>query len=107
MLSLPVELQTKPRHSPLSYINYAIVAAFIVILISQFAETFKGHGGFSRPERKSVLARCENINVIPGTFQMRSESDRFVPETKATLLRNGKVSIPCSASGCIIISKIL
>lgn len=41
------------------------------------------------------MARCQNINVLPGMVQGRSESDRFVPGTGATLLRNAKVGIPC------------
>lgn len=45
-------------------------------------------------EAEAVKARCENLKLTPGPppdFISRTSSDRFVPGTKATLIRNATI----------------
>lgn len=91
----PVEPRPPSRFiTRFHYLHYVALATLSVFLISRLFETFRNqhwHGG--QHERRNILARCQSFNVLPGSaFQARSESDRFVPGTRATLLRNGKVS---------------
>ena len=94
----PVEPRTSSRFiTRFHYLHYVLVATLSVFLISRLFETFRNQhwhgGGLTGQERRNILARCQSFNVLPGSAsQARSESDRFVPGTRATLLRNGKVS---------------
>jgi hypothetical protein len=88
--------QMAPQRSRFNNVHYyAVLAMLTVFLISRAVESFRSHwyGGVPAQERRRIMARCEGLNVLPGrAFGVRAESDRFVPGTKATLLRNGKVS---------------
>ncbi|EJD04405.1 composite domain of metallo-dependent hydrolase [Fomitiporia mediterranea MF3/22] len=57
------------------------------------------HGGRRRvvklpPDAEFIRARCENLKIPPGpprTFHFRTSSERFVPGTKATLVKNATI----------------
>jgi len=53
----------------------------------------KPKGGLSRRERRDLKERCANLNVLPQGFKAhpRTESDRFVHGTNATLIVNARV----------------
>lgn len=88
---------TSPRIGHLAFIHYAILASLTVFLVSRFLGTLKQHREYSVHERERIVGRCQSLKALPSSRDSapaRLESDRFVPGTNATLLRNGKVSIP-------------
>jgi hypothetical protein len=49
---------------------------------------------YDNSHRSAILSRCRNHGVTPGPplhFAKRTQSDRFVPGTPSTLLRNAKI----------------
>ncbi|KAF8584419.1 carbohydrate esterase family 9 protein [Ramaria rubella] len=87
-----------------------LLSALTCYLISSawiFPGILKSHGGLSASERKHILGRCQSLNVLPGQHRVRSESDRFVAGTNATLLRNGKVSFELGRASGLVYGDIL
>ena len=58
----------------------------------------------------SIKARCGNLDLSPGpsaSFKFRSSSDRFVPGTRATLIRNATIWTGNTDGSGVIMGDIL
>ncbi|BGP18790.1 hypothetical protein JCM10213_003446 [Rhodosporidiobolus nylandii] len=84
------------------------IAVVCALFLSRYSDALRGRSGGSWAHTVSVRAvgeisalrwseaveRCEDLHVLPGvpdSFWRRKESDRFVPGTRPTLIRNATV----------------
>ena len=106
--TLPVVVETTARTQHVSRHSRArvLLSALFVLAAVQCARVASTVGiGFSHAtvnvplHAEEALSKCRLLEVPPGpspSFHSRSQSDRFVPGTKATLITVGRHS----AAGC-------
>ncbi|TFY72584.1 hypothetical protein EVG20_g397 [Dentipellis fragilis] len=101
MDKLPLPTTTTPNASPRVRIKHPRFNAFIVFcFLYLFAQLYLQSGSGSTPaidlpiHAQETLTRCRALNLAPGPpsdFHKRRESDRYVPGTPATLIRNARI----------------
>ncbi|KAL5518561.1 hypothetical protein ACEPAH_244 [Sanghuangporus vaninii] len=87
------------RHSTRRHRPWPLFFIGVLAILTLGTHVHLTHSGPRRvvkiPNDAEVIkARCENLKLIPGPppeFRSRSSSDRFVPGTRATLIKNATV----------------
>ena len=73
---------------------YTLIAAVSVICLSIRTWLGSHPSGAELTRRANILKQCKYINTPagpPANFRVRSQSDRFSPEAKPTLIRNATI----------------
>ncbi|KAJ7021523.1 carbohydrate esterase family 9 protein [Mycena alexandri] len=71
-----------------------ILAATLALLLYVFRGFFWSSSAVHSPAQVAVISRCRGLQLQPGPpddFHDRSESDRFVPQTRPHLIQNAKM----------------
>jgi hypothetical protein len=71
-----------------------LTSCLVLLVVALLAANFSDFRSHSTPPPRnagSVIARCRSLKLVPGTAPDRQYSDRFVPGTKPTLLKNAKI----------------
>jgi hypothetical protein len=71
-------------------LSSCLVLLVVALLAANFSD-FTSHSTPAPPHAASIIARCRSLKLVPGTVPDRQYSDRFVPGTKPTLLKNAKI----------------
>ncbi|KAA1473973.1 carbohydrate esterase family 9 protein [Dentipellis sp. KUC8613] len=101
MDKLPLPTTTTPDALPRGRTKHRRLHGFIAFCaLYLFAQLYLQSGTQSAPladlpiHAQETLARCRALNLAPGPppdFHRRRESDRYVPGTPATLIRNARI----------------
>ncbi|KAF8525610.1 hypothetical protein BU17DRAFT_41726 [Hysterangium stoloniferum] len=91
-----VGIVTADQRLPRNRLRAIAFFGFLTCFLSVFVFSRSGaqySASIPNYEQEAILERCRNLNVVPRGFaaHLRAESDRFVPGTKPTLLRNAKI----------------
>ncbi|KAJ7636949.1 carbohydrate esterase family 9 protein [Roridomyces roridus] len=93
---LPHQATPRPRPLKLAFIMLATASYCLAMMLYYlFWSSSHSHTGTTLPiNAQAIVAQCRALHLIPGppdNFHSRRESDRFVPGTKPTLIRNASI----------------